>query len=119
LHLAPEPVADAPVFDAMEPTGPAHAQLGSEGLARLRARYAEVMAAISRRVPDQARAEQLKADADRLNPDSWVTAEEVRQGIERYEAVFESLREALGRRRRRRRGPGPSGDHAAPDVAEE
>jgi hypothetical protein len=116
----PEPEPAAPAFDGAQgapstrpgavfvddPSSPAHAHLGSEGLARLRARHAEVLASISRRVGDPAKAEQLKTEAERLNPDAWVTADDVRSGIERYETVFESIREAMGRRRRRRRRSG-------------
>lgn len=79
------------------------ARLGSEGLSRLRARYAEVLARISETVSDPARQEELKGQAERLNPDTWVTEAEVRAGLEDYESVFESLRSVVGRRRRRRR----------------
>jgi hypothetical protein len=96
------PAADAPI-------SPAHAQLGSEGLSRLRARYAEVLAGISRRVTDPERQEVLRTAADRLNPDNWVTADEVRLGLEQYEAVLESIRSQLGRRRRRRTPRSPDG----------
>jgi hypothetical protein len=96
-HVESEPPVPPEAADAVTP---AHAQLGSEGLARLRARYADVMAAISRRVADPARADQLKTEAERLNPDTWVTVDEVRLGIESYEATFEALRGSLGRRRR-------------------
>jgi len=84
----------------------AAAQLGPEGLSRLRARYAEVLARISDRPLEEPVREELKARAERLNPDAWVTDDEVRQGLEQYEAVFESLRAVVGhpRRRRRRRG---------------
>ena len=101
----PSPLTDTgpPVdFPPEPPLNPAHAQLGSEGLARLRARYADVMAGISRRITDPERQEQLKTAADRLNPDTWVTDDEVRRGLEEYETVFESLRGVIGRRRRRR-----------------
>jgi hypothetical protein len=105
-----EPAVDADVDVTPEiPLSPAHAQLGSEGLARLRARYADVMAGISRRVPDPERQEQLKTSAERLNPDNWVTTDEVRAGLEEYESVFESLRGLIGRRRRRRGRPRASG----------
>jgi hypothetical protein len=110
---APEPAVDAGAeADVMPeiPMGPAHAQLGSEGLARLRARYADVMAGISRRVPDPERQEQLKASAERLNPDNWVTTDEVRLGLEEYESVLESLRGLIGRRRRRRKSKPSRGD---------
>lgn len=92
----PPPLTDAP------PTA-AHARLGSEGVSRLRGRYAEVLARITERVPDVARREELKSRAERLNPDSWVTDAEVTAGLEEYEAVFESLRAVVGRRKRRQR----------------
>ena len=102
---------------------PAHAKLGAEGVERLRARYAEMLARISERTADPLRREELKLQADRLNPDAWVTSEEVVQGLEQYESVFASLREVVGQnRRRRRRGPtpqaGPGGAGGdAPDSA--
>ena len=81
-----------------EPLSPAHARLGSEGLARLRARFADVSATIGRRVQDDVRRQQLQELAERLNPDSWVTADEVQRGLEEYESVLASLREVVGRR---------------------
>jgi len=95
-----------------DPVSPAHARLGSEGLARLRARYVDVSAAIGRRIADEQRRQQLLDLAGRLNPDSWVTAEDVQRGLDEYESVLASLREVAGRRRRRRRsrsavGPAP------------
>jgi hypothetical protein len=102
--------ADAAEVDAAHPDDAkltaAAAQLGAEGLSRLRARYAEVLARISDRPLEEPVREELKARAERLNPDAWVTDDEVRQGLEQYEAVFESLRAVVGhpRRRRRRRG---------------
>jgi hypothetical protein len=92
----PPPPTDAP------PTA-AHARLGSEGVSRLRGRYAEVLARITERVPDITRREELKSLAERLNPDSWVTDAEVTAGLEEYEGAFESLRAVVGRRKRRRR----------------
>ena len=38
------------------------------------------------------RRDQLKSQAERLNPDTWVTDAEVTAGLESYETVFESLR---------------------------
>ena len=73
---------------------------------RLRGRYAELLARLRERVQDPARLEELKGQAERLNPDTWVTDAEVTAGLEQYEEVFESLRALVGsRRRRRRRGP--------------
>lgn len=80
-------------------------RLGAEGLVRLRARYAEVMARIAERpLEDEAR-EELKQRAERLNPDAWVTADEVTAALEQYEVVFDGLRGVVGRHpSRRRRG---------------
>ena len=102
----PDIVTAAPP-DLETPTA-ALAKLGPEGLLRLRARYAELMTRIGQRVADSAQQEELKARAERLNPDTWVTDAEVSQGLDAYEATFESIRAVIGRprkRRRRRRGP--------------
>jgi len=100
--------------ESIEPINAAHARLGSEALARLRGRYADVLAGVARRVQDEQRREQLREQAERLNPDSWVTDEEVSAGLEGYESVLASLREVLGRRRRRGRGRGSPGNSEAP-----
>ncbi|MGH9409408.1 MAG: hypothetical protein ACRD1V_08125, partial [Vicinamibacterales bacterium] len=87
----------------------AAARLGSEALGRLRARYAEVMTRIAERPMDETAREELKTRAQRLNPDMWVTSDEVAQALEEYETVFESLRSVIGGERRRRRGRRRSG----------
>lgn len=98
---------------------PAHGRIGSEGVQRLRARYAEILVRISERAADQQRQAELKAQAERLNPDAWVTDEDVTQGLEQYESVLASLREVVGqRRRRRRRGKGPRTAEPAGGQAE-
>jgi hypothetical protein len=79
-------------------------RVGHEGLSRLRARYSELMARIAQRVTDRVRLEELRAQAERLNPDTWVTDEEAGRGIEMFEAEWEAIRARLGHRRRRRRG---------------
>jgi hypothetical protein len=91
------------------------ARLGAEGLLRLRARHAEVLARISEKIADPIRRDELKSQAERLNPDTWVTDGDVTAGLEQYEAVFESLRSVVGRRRKRRkrRGGGAQGDASA------
>lgn len=99
------------------PHTPAHARLGGEGVARLRGRYAEVMARISERIADEARREELKSLAERLNPDNWVTDDEVKAGLEEYEGVFASLRLAVGARRRRRKRRGRPGGAERPGEA--
>jgi hypothetical protein len=96
----PEPVS--------EPTA-AGARLGAEGLARLRARYSEILARISGRVEDTDRQAELKTLAERLNPDGWVTDGDVLAGLDGYEVTFESLRTAIGPRRRPGK-PAPQGE---------
>jgi hypothetical protein len=95
----PLPVAE-PIAQPEEPTTAAHARLGSEGLARLRARYAETLARITERIQDADQQAQLKGLAERLNPDAWVTDDEVSTGLESYEVTFEELRGTIGNRRR-------------------
>jgi hypothetical protein len=92
--------------DPGEPVRPLSRVLSTENAARLRARFAEILARISERVQDPVKLEDLRARAERLNPDSWVTADEVREGLEHYEIVYHSLRAVLGRRRRRHRRGG-------------
>jgi hypothetical protein len=81
---------------------PLVALLGAEGLMRLRARHASLTARI-RDVGDDVKREALRLEAERLDPDTWVTEQEARQALETYEASFEALRAQLGHRRRRRR----------------
>jgi hypothetical protein len=100
---------------ASEPSA-AERVLGAEGLSRVRARYAEVLARISAQITDDAVADELRDLAERLNPDAWVTPDEVGRGLEDFERVLEQLRQRLGppRRPRRARGPGESPAESAP-----
>jgi len=81
---------------------PVEQNLGREQLTRLRARYAELLTRITERGGDAERVEALRVQAESLNPDTWVTDEEVRQGLESFEPRIRDLRAALGLRRRRR-----------------
>jgi hypothetical protein len=99
-----EPVETRPFEPTDEDRASASfARLGAEGLGRLRARYAEIMARIAERPLDEDAREELKQRAERLNPDAWVTADEVSAALEQYEAIFEGLRAVVGRYPRRRR----------------
>jgi hypothetical protein len=63
------------------------------------------MARIAERPLEDEVREELKVRAERLNPDGWVTPDEVTQALEQYETVFEGLRGVVGRHPRgRRRG---------------
>ncbi|MFH1475165.1 MAG: hypothetical protein ABIG85_04820 [Chloroflexota bacterium] len=81
-------------------------RLGREGFSRLRTRYAELMARIAERVQDPARLEELRGQAERLNPGAWITDEEARDAIDGFDAAYEAIRTRLGRRRRRSRRGG-------------
>jgi hypothetical protein len=107
-----EPLALAEAFEQLthpeteemlEPAAmPVEQTLGREQLTRLRARYAELLARITERGGEPEPVEALRAQAEALNPDTWVTEEEVRLGIESFEPKIRDLRAALGLRRRRR-----------------
>ena len=97
--------------------------IGAENVARLRARHAEVLARISDRVSDPARREALQGLAEEVNPEAWLTVEEVQQGVADFDARLARLGAQLGRqqsgrgsrgRTRRRRGTAtPPTDSAA------
>jgi hypothetical protein len=111
--------------ETIEPAAmPVEQNLGREQLTRLRARHAELLARIAERGGEPAHVEALRAQAEALNPDTWVTDEEVRLGIESFEPKIRDLRAALGLRRRRRsrrggrRRRGGGGESGAPSAPE-
>lgn len=86
---------------------PLEARLGSEQLSRVRARYAEILARITQRAGgDSVRLDEMRRAAEALNPDGWITDEEVGRGLQHFDARLGEIRRALGikRRRRSRRG---------------
>ena len=114
---APASAESLPPAAALEPAASVtEARLGPEGLARLRARHAALLARISQGIQDPVRRDELKSQAERLNPDTWVTDAEVAAGLESYEAVFESLRTSAGVRRKRRRPRKPRPEHQLPET---
>jgi hypothetical protein len=109
------PADDMPAIDALEhithpdteeilPAAgpPIESIVGKEQLTRLRARYAELQARITERGGEAARVEELRAKAETLNPDTWVTREEARAGLKEFDTKIRDLRLALGLRPRRR-----------------
>jgi len=93
------------------------AMLGHEQLTRLRARFAEVQRRITERGGDPAQIESLRARAETLNPDTWVTADDARKGVEQFEGGIRDLRAALGLRRRRRSRRGGRRRRRNPETA--
>ena len=129
---APRDWCDTP---AMAPSA-AQQQLGAEELARLRGRYAAVQARISQLAageggevpaPDPAAIDALRALAEKLDPDAWVTPGEVEAGVANFGRVLGELRRQTGWPRRRSRGgrkhrtPGltPGADASPPDDIDE
>lgn len=87
--------------------GPTHVVIGltdEQGLARLRARHAEIQARINERVREPATLEDLQAQAALLDPDAWRTVDEARERLTSLDAATSAIRKVLGRRRRTRRG---------------
>ncbi len=96
---APAPPAD---HRAMDPAV-VERRVGPEQLTVLRARYSEILARITARGGDPARVEALREQAERVNPDAWVTEADVSAGLAGLEATLADLHKIVGRRRRRRR----------------
>ena len=92
--------------ESLEPRNVAIGLMGAENVARLRAQHVEVLARISDRVTDPARRQALQALAEELNPEAWLTAEEVQQGLADFDARLARLGAQLGRRRSGRGGRG-------------
>jgi len=90
--------------------------LARDQLMRLRARYAELLTRIAERGGDADRVQGLRAQAESLNPDNWITSDDVRTGVESFEQKIRDLRAALGLRRRRRSRRG--GRRRRPDATE-
>jgi hypothetical protein len=103
IEDALEQLTHADAEEHVPPTAtPVDKWIAREQLIRLRARYAELQARITERGGDAGRIEALRAQAELLNPDAWVTEEEARKGLEEFETRIRDLRAALGLRRRRR-----------------
>lgn len=100
--------ADEPAHPLTEPSA-AERLLGPEKLTIFRARYAELQARITARGGDPSRVDALREQAERVNPDAWVTEAEVASGLASVDAICADLHRLVGRRRRRRRRGGRGG----------
>ena len=92
----------AAVADDTASRHPVAALVGDDGLARLRARYAELRARVAEKRTTPSAREALEVRVEALNPDAWRAGEAVVRAIERFEADVEQIRKTLGRRSRRR-----------------
>lgn len=111
-------VSEAVVMEPAERHPALEQVVGAEGVVRLRARFAELQARIAEHGTDPtvtaAECEALQREAEPLDPDSWVTLEEARAGLETFEAAFEALRRKMPARRSRDRRP----QSGAPELPE-
>jgi hypothetical protein len=88
---------------AVEPVEPPRASAlvdelaGREIGARLRARYAEIVARIDSLDLDGAAREAWLTRAEAIDPDAWESPEAVLQGVSNADALFEKLKTELGR----------------------
>ena len=80
---------------------PVAALVGDDGLARLRAQYAELRARLTESRAEPRLREQVAVRVEALNPDGWRPGEEAVLGIERFEAEAAAIKADLGRRRPR------------------
>ncbi|MCA1583445.1 MAG: hypothetical protein LC791_01270 [Acidobacteria bacterium] len=80
-------------------TAPAHDLLeelvGREIATRLRARYAELAARITRLPLEALARDAWRMRAEAVNPDNWVTPDEILAGVQHAGQVFDDLRREL------------------------
>jgi hypothetical protein len=75
------------------PTAGLLEELVGRGIAtRLRGRYAELAARIAGHPADDVTKEGWRLRLDALNPDTWVTAEDILHGMSRADALYDQLR---------------------------
>ena len=98
-------LTDAPPMESLEdeppPDQPAHAPdllaelVGRDIATRLRARYAEINARIHQVSANDAARAAWHTRAESLNPDSWLTPNEILGGVRRADELFDALRREL------------------------
>ncbi len=69
--------------------------VGRDIATRLRARYAEIIARIHQMDADDATRAAWHTRAEPLNPDSWITPDEILAGVSRADELFDDLRRTL------------------------
>lgn len=69
--------------------------VGRDIATRLRARYAEITARIHQMDADDATRGAWQTRAESLNPDSWITPDEILAGVSRADELFDDLRRTL------------------------
>ena len=94
--------------------------VGDDGLARLRAQYAELRARLAASAAEPGVLDSVTRRVEALNPDVWRPGEDAVRGVERFETEAAAIKSALGRRRRRSpRGRRPTGSPPAAGRTDE
>jgi hypothetical protein len=88
-----QPVEPAELVESVEPRGLVDDLAGREVARALRARYGEVRSKIDQIDGDRTG---WLARAEAINPDAWVTPEEVLDGVRNAGAAYEKLKAELG-----------------------
>ena len=91
-----EPVEPAEPLEPPSATALVDELAGREIGARLRARYAEIVARIDSLDLDGAASEAWLARAEAIDPDAWESPEAVLQGVSNADTLFEKLKTELG-----------------------
>lgn len=93
---AREPVEPVPVsFEIgplfVDPAWPVVDLIGEGRALVLRGRYIEIAHRVVSRVADEAERGRLLAEAARLNPEGWKTADEARAAVDGFDAAYDAL----------------------------
>ena len=92
-----EPVEPVEPVERVEPVSRLLDELvGREIATRLRARHSEIVARIHQKDAEPAAREEWLRQAEALDPDLWVTPEQILEGVRSADSRFDSLRRLLG-----------------------
>ena len=99
-----EPVEPVPVPFEVGPlhvdrAWPVVALIGEGRALVLRGRYIEIAHRVLSRVDDEAERGRLLAEAARLNPEGWKSADAARAAVERFDAAYDALASRLRQQR--------------------
>ena len=99
-----EPVEPVPVAFEVGPlhvdrAWPVVALIGEGRALVLRGRYIEIAHRVLSRVDDEAERGRLLAEAARLNPEGWKSADAARAAVERFDAAYDALASRLRQQR--------------------
>jgi hypothetical protein len=90
-----EVATEEPDVAAVRPHDLLEELVGHEIATRLHARYSEIISRVHRLPETHPQRASFEARAESLNPDNWVTPDEVLRGVSHADALFDSLRGEL------------------------